>query len=66
MKKFEIQVKISIARREMEFWQDILKNKSCKDCLNFQQNQCAQFNATPPPEVQQIGCEEWTFDEIPF
>ena len=66
MKPFEIQVKISIARREMEFWQNLLQTKSCKDCLNFQQGQCTQFNAEPPPDVQQVGCESWDWDQIPF
>lgn len=66
MKPVEIQVKISIARREMEYWQDVLKTKSCKDCLSFQQGQCTQYNAAPPPEVQQVGCDSWNWDEIPF
>jgi len=66
MKPVEIQVKINVARREMEFWQEVIKRKSCNDCLNFQQGQCTQFNATPPPEVQQVGCDEWSWDCIPF
>jgi hypothetical protein len=66
MRPVEIQVKINVARREMEFWQNLLQRKSCNDCENFQQGQCTQFNATPPPEVQQVGCDEWSWDNIPF
>lgn len=66
MKPFEIEVKINIARREMEFWQILLQRKSCNDCLNFQQGMCTEFNAEPPKEVQQVGCESWDWDQIPF
>jgi len=66
MKPVEIQVKISIARREMEFWQSILQNKSCKDCEKFQQGVCEEFNAIPPEDVQRVGCDSYEWDTIPF
>lgn len=67
MKPVEIQVKINVARREMEYWQGILATKSCKDCINFQGGACSLANGvTPPPEVQKTGCPQWDWDEIPF
>lgn len=62
----EIQVKINIARREMEFWQGILKDKSCKTCEHYAVSQCDKFNAQPPADVVKVGCDEWSWDTIPF
>jgi hypothetical protein len=66
MRAAEIQVKVNIARREMEYWQSLLKNKSCGECQNFQQGTCLKFNAPPPEGAKQPGCDEWSWDEIPF
>jgi hypothetical protein len=66
MRPVEIQVKINVARREMEYWEGILKTKNCMDCQEFQQNLCHKYNAEPPPEVKEVGCDEWNWDCIPF
>lgn len=67
MKPVEIEVKINIARREMEYWQGILARKGCRDCQNFQAGGCELAEGqTPPPEVQAKGCPEWNWDCIPF
>lgn len=66
MRPVEIQVKIGLARREMEYWEGILKGKKCSDCQDFQQGVCAKYNAEPPAEVQATGCDEWNWDQIPF
>jgi hypothetical protein len=66
MRVAEIQVKVNIARREMEYWQGILKNKVCGECQNFQQGNCLKFNARPPGGDKEPGCDEWSWDEIPF
>lgn len=67
MKKIEIEVKINVARREMEYWQRILRDKSCEDCQHFQQRGCTLANGLQPPlEVVKTGCPEWNWDEIPF
>lgn len=64
----EIQVKINIAQREADFWREILRRKSCKDCVHFANApQCAMANgAVPPSDVQRTGCPSWSWDEIPF
>jgi len=63
----EIEVKIACARREMEYWQGILKDKSCHGCANFQQGGCVKAGGiTPPLDVQKVGCPEWVWDCVPF
>jgi hypothetical protein len=66
MRIAEIEVKINIARREMEYWQGILKNKKCGECEHFQQGTCLKFNARPPGGDKEPGCDEFLWDEIPF
>jgi hypothetical protein len=66
MKPVEIQVKIGLARREMEYWQGILSGKVCGECENFQRGQCTVFKAAPPEGAKQPGCEHWIWDQIPF
>lgn len=62
-----IEVRINIARREMEYWQKLAKNKSCNDCKNFEARGCKLANGvTPPPEVISKGCDSWDWDQIPF
>lgn len=39
---------------------------ACKTCKAWEQTGCAKFDATPPADVQQVGCEEWEFDGVPF
>lgn len=67
MKPVEIEVKIACARREMEHWQNILAQKSCRNCVNFHHPGCRLAGGImPPPEVVKVGCPEWAFDCIPF
>jgi hypothetical protein len=66
MRTVEIQVKINLARREMEYWQDILKNKKCGDCVNYVQGICHIYQAMPPGGLKEPGCDEWQWDDIPF
>ena len=67
MKHSEIQVKIEIDKREMQFWLEILEKKSCSDCQNFPNGVCKLAgDVLPPPEIQKTGCPEWAWDSIPF
>lgn len=67
MKIEEIEVKVNMARREMDYWKDIIKNKGCKSCQHFSSGSCDLADgATPPPEVQATGCDSWAWDCIPF
>jgi len=62
-----IEIRINIARREMEYWQNLLAKKSCNDCENYLTGGCALANGQrPPPEVIKTGCDSWSWDTIPF
>jgi hypothetical protein len=63
----EIEVKVSIARREMQFWQEVLTRKGCKDCKHWQHPGCGLAEGIhPPPDVVKEGCPEWLWDGVPF
>jgi hypothetical protein len=67
MTRAVIEVRINIARRELEYWQNLLAKKSCHDCINFQEGGCKLANGIkPPPEVLKTGCDSWDWDSIPF
>lgn len=66
MRPVEISVKINLARREMEYWQNVLKSKRCGDCTNYVAGLCHHFQAMPPGGDKEPGCDEWNWDEIPF
>lgn len=67
MSPAEIQVKISVAQREADFWKDILQKKSCGFCKHWQHPGCELADgAEPPAEVVKVGCDAWSWDEIPF
>jgi hypothetical protein len=67
MSRAAIEVRINVARREMEYWQNLLAKRSCKDCEHFQQGGCKLANGVQPPaEVQKVGCDSWEWDSIPF
>lgn len=64
MKKFEIEAKLELFRREVRFLEAIKTN--CQECQFYQQSTCNKFNAQPPTEVLAVGCDEFEWDEIPF
>ena len=67
MSRAYIEVRINIARREVEYWQNLLRDKSCNDCIHFQERGCKLANGmTPPAEVIAKGCDSWDWDTIPF
>lgn len=67
MKPAEIQVKINVLQREMDFWRGVLADKRCGNCENFNQSgTCIKYNATPPEGDKQPGCDDWSWDSIPF
>lgn len=68
MRPVEITLRIQTLERELQLWKNILANKSCHDCAHFANAPiCAlAHGASPPPEVQKVGCPSWVWDEIPF
>lgn len=66
MKVVEIEVKIALARREMQFWQGILADKRCGNCMEYQRDVCGKYQAAPPQGAREPGCADWSWDSIPF
>jgi len=63
----EIQVKINVLRRELQWWENVLAKKSCMDCKQWQHRGCGLAGGVePPPEVVKTACPQWDWDEIPF
>lgn len=62
----EIQVKISLAQREVDFWRGILADRRCGNCEQFDAGMCKRYGAAPPEADKQPGCEMWNWDSIPF
>ncbi len=43
----------------------------CQNCEHRKTNTiagqyCKKFNAEVPPDVAKVGCDDWSFDDIPF
>lgn len=38
----------------------------CASCRWQEGVSCGKFDATPPPDVVQAGCEAWEHDQVPF
>ena len=62
----EIQVKIACANREAEYWQAILADQRCGNCIEFDGSQCGKYDAVPPEGGKQPGCPAWRWDSIAF
>lgn len=44
---------------------------NCDSCVHWKpcsrvDRGCELADATPPPEVQAVGCDEWAHDPVPF
>jgi len=66
MRTAEIEIKINIARREMQFWQGVLADRRCGNCTEYAQGICHKYQAMPPAGDKQPGCDDWDWDQIPF
>lgn len=64
MTRTELDDRISYCRRELQTLEAIATN--CTRCEHYRHaNACAKYGPIPPEFVAQ-GCDEWTFDDIPF
>jgi hypothetical protein len=68
MKPAEIEIKVALARKEMQYWQEILNDRRCGNCMQYNPSSgmCGKYEAVPPEGAKQPGCEDWEYDEIPF
>lgn len=66
MRPAEIQVKINVLQREMDFWRGVLADKRCGNCEHYDFGMCNKYQAAPPEADKQPGCDDWSWDSIPF
>ena len=63
MNRSEFTDRLNYAQREVKFLKSVKMN--CTSCEKFSDGKCATFGEVPPDFVQR-GCDEWSFDEVPF
>lgn len=72
MKKSERAVLITLASEGLVKLQREQERMKCNNCMHYTPNggrspvRCLKWNATPPPEVLNVGCDEHEDDDIPF
>ncbi len=65
MKLIELKAKIELFEREAKRLRGI--KVDCHSCEHFGLGRkCKLADAVPPEDVLRNGCEEWTYDEVPF
>lgn len=64
MNRIELKTKIEMHQRELAHLTSI--PKGCISCEHFVMPECDKWNAPPPPDVVAAGCDEWTYDGLPF
>lgn len=64
MNKAELQVRVEIFERELKQLRSI--KVGCQSCVHYARSVCAKWEVAPPPDIVQQGCEEWTYDFVPF
>jgi hypothetical protein len=65
MNRIELNTKIELFRRELRLLEAI--KPGCEGCeYGSRKGWCEKHQATPPAEVQAMGCDDWSYDEIPF
>lgn len=65
MTKTELQAKIDLYTRELNTLKSIPVR--CNSCEHGASNGwCKLADCAPPPEVRNVGCDAWVFDEVPF
>lgn len=64
MNRTELKTKIEMHQRELAHLTSI--QPGCMFCGHYAMPECDKWNAVPPPDVVKAGCDEWTYDGIPF
>jgi hypothetical protein len=64
MTQTELKIRLELHGRELKRLQSI--RIECQSCEHYMSNFCKKFEAAPPQEVIANGCDEWTYDFIPF
>lgn len=65
MTKTELQIRLDLFERELKRLRSI--GVGCQSCEHYRNGgQCERWNSQPPPEVMQQGCDDWSYDFVPF
>ena len=64
MNALELRTKIDLHRKELKYLDGI--QVGCQSCEHYAMPECDKWNAAPPPDVVAAGCDEWTYDGVPF
>jgi hypothetical protein len=64
MTKTELNIRVELHERELARLSSI--KVQCQSCEHYARAVCLKFQAAPPPEVVAAGCDDWTYDFIPF
>jgi hypothetical protein len=65
MTKTELKAKIDLFSRELRTLQAI--QTSCAQCeFGDRAGWCSKHQASPPPDVRPVGCDDWRHDCVPF
>lgn len=67
MNQAELKIRIDLFDRELKQLRSI--KVYCQSCEHYRYSsgpECDKWKSRPPPDVVQQGCEEWTYDFVPF
>lgn len=65
MRQQQLNDRIAVLKKELAVLEGV--KVECATCRHFARNGvCSLFNAEPPVDVINAGCESWVWDEIPF
>lgn len=67
MTKTELGIRVELFERELTRLRAI--RVGCQSCEHHSYSKgpyCDKWKSRPPPDIVQQGCEEWTYDFIPF
>ncbi len=63
MNRLELLDRILDVKKELLWLEEIAPNRKRCDC--FRDGTCTKHGPVPA-EFQEVGCDEWTFDDVPF
>lgn len=62
LNKSQILLKREMLERELA----ALPVVKCANCTSWASGWCQYFDSNPPPEVVEVGCDEFDWDGVPF
>lgn len=64
MNRAELKIRVDLFERELKQLHAI--KVGCRSCEHYSMPECMKYEQSPPPDVVQQGCDEWSYDFIPF